>query len=1135
MEMESSRRSFDRSREPGLKKPRLAEEFQNPNPNGRAFPPQQQRPVAANPVVLSRYRLGDRDSENNDSSRGGGGYQPQLPSQSQTQPQTQSQQHQELVSQYKTALAELTFNSKPIITNLTIIAGENLHAAKAVAATVCNNILEVPSDQKLPSLYLLDSIVKNIGRDYIKYFAARLPEVFCKAYRQVDPPVHSSMRHLFGTWKGVFPLQALQMIEKELGFTPVINGSSSAATTTSKPDSQSQRPPHSIHVNPKYLERQRLQQSSRAKGMPNDLSGGVANSPEDAERLDRTATMSAGRPWMDPSVRVPNVQRPNRDALSGPLHEKNVSAAYGDYEYSSDLSRTLGSATGRTGGRIAEQGHDKPWYGAASSVVETISSQKNGFNIKHGLPNYRASKSAYADLQLKPTQSITNRSSSAISSSWKNSEEEEFMWDDVNSRLPDHGAPTISNDSRKDPNDLRKNRWTPDDSEKLAFEYDLRKPHSFDDVASKVSEASIDLLYNEQKELTSFGHRSSSSFPLQSHSIDGLTRNSSQSEGYAATVSGVSTSVPSSLSRMGGRQQIGSSHIGASGLAVLTNAVSGSSGSVGQQQFQSLGVASPSAHSPMHQHPPSPSLTVNPLHHHSLNLTEQDHPQTQSLPRPDLKASQLLGRVNMGPRNKYTQDSSPFQSPNVQPGQLQRLQPRGLQPSVTSFQSRHHDRQQADSTLSEPPGEIRKPFLPPVSDFGTPSTMENSESDHSNTLAAESSGQSSRANLLAAVLKTGILSNNSITGSLPNLSAQDKGQMTSQSGVQPPLPNGPPPTQFTSSGPGVVSAISLGSSHKKLPAPADVSQRKVGQPPLPPGPPPSSLVDSASAQTSSAVNNDPIPISNLLSSLVAKGLISASKTDSQTLVPTQMPNQSQNKSPDSTTTSSVSVSSVPDSLAIPASTTRDEVSFSEPANKSSVALPQSTTMEIENLIGFEFKSDVIREFHPSVISGLYDGLPHRCSVCGLRLKLQQCLDRHLDWHALKISEANGLIGPSRRWYTNSSGWVAGKAGLPPGNESAGSVDESSKTTVMDEPMVLADESQCACVLCGEVFEDFYSQEREEWMFKAAVYMTMSSREGEIGTSNESAVKGPIVHANCISESSIHDLELASSIKMEKGV
>lgn len=639
----------------------------------------------------------------------------------------------------------------------------------------------------------------------------------------------------------------------------------------------------------------------------------------------------------------------------------------------------------------------------------------------------------------------------------------------------------------------------------------------------------------EQKDMSALGNLMPAPWSLQeSHVVDRLTSSgtpaisSVHSERYASSLTGLSTSGDSSVARMGSRAQIVSSRIGASSFGFPTNAASGSNGAVGkQQQLQSVRAASPSGQLLMHQHSPSPTSKIHHPHNH---LAEQDPGQAPSLP-PDLKVSQILGKSDLGLHSQYTEDSLPIPTSNVRLGGMAKSLPqdlKALSSSVAAIQSRHHYpfRQQPDSAEPESLDQTQKPHVPKASTFVTPSTVTNSISDLSNLLAAETSGQSSTSSLLAAVLKTGILSNNSITGSLPNLNFGDKEKLPPQSGGQPPLPSGRPPTKIAFPGSKVAPSPSLGhTSSDNSPAPSSTPQ-KVGHPPLPPGQPPLSQEGTSSAKDSNVVKSAKDPISNLLSSLVAKGLISASKSESPTLLPSQKPTEVQNQSLCTTTTSSVSPVSA--SSIVPVSSQRDDVSLTEPVAKPSAALVQSTKTEQRNLIGFEFKPDKIRELHPSVINELFDDLPHKCSICGLRLKLKERLDRHLEWHALKTPEADGSIKASRGWYANSTNWLTGKAGNSFELDSNNSIDMPGKTAINNEPMVPADESQCACVICGNTFEDFYCQESDDWMFKGAVYMTVPSGDGEFGTTGGSVLKGPIVHANCIDENSLEDLGLAGS-------
>lgn len=871
-----------------------------------------------NPASLKKPRLLTdetmsflRANNNSDSER----YEPQAIS--------QLQQDKELVNQYRTALSELTFNSKPIITNLTIIAGENLHAAKGVAATICDNIIEVPSDQKLPSLYLLDSIVKNIGRDYIKYFAARLPKVFCKAYRQVDPAVHSGMRHLFGTWKGVFPSQSLQAIEKQLGFQSPSNGSS-LGSTAARFEPEPQRPAGSIHVNPKYLEaRPRLQQSNT------------------------------------------NIQQIQREVEGASIHD-NDSAPYNDCDYGSDAGFRKSSAT------VGEQGFNNSWYGSGNNSTEPISGQRNGFDMKHGILS--VPRSANADVKLQPTNNIARKRGSEVNGSWKNSEEEEYTWDGMNSRVANPGKSNSS--SKRDPRSQPK-------LEKMGFQ----KLQGIKDTNPLSTDQNNGGVFRQQ---SSLGTRSSST-----------------------SFNGVATSV-NSLSKTSLESPIRSSHVDVPGLMFTPSVVRG-------QQRHTNGVASPPGQAPPLQRPPAPSFPTYNASKIMHDIAAQDGP--------DSKPAQSRGQKGISSIKGIPQI--------LRMGNSQK-------PQIRNSHSVKHE-----------------PFQSPTTKMSVDANqLVGSSMDQLKSSTADIPGPSTPGNMLAAV--------SSIFGKKSN--------------PRPLLPSGPPPTQFTSLG----SHMSP-SSHDSILLSASTLQREADKALVP-------------------------PVSSILSTLVAKGLISASKADSSS---DQTPTRSSSPKTDP-----------PASLAVPAvipkktktPLTNDEPSISSSNVKRTVTVPQLTQEDITSVIGFEFKPDVIRRSHPAVISELIDDLPHQCHICGLRFKLQERFNRHIEWHTLKTPE---LITPdkvSRRWFVNSDDWAKEKPELQSGDLPTGPVE------IDGEQMVAADENQCVCILCGELFDDFYYQKMDKWMFRRAVHLSI----------NDGATQGPIVHAHCISENSISDLGLSNDVKREEG-
>ncbi|GAV85191.1 CTD_bind domain-containing protein [Cephalotus follicularis] len=922
---------------------------------------------------------------------------------------------EEIVHLYEVLLSELTFNFKPIITDLTIIAGDQKEHADGIAEAICERIVEVPVELKLPSLYLLDSIVKNIGRHYVRHFSTRLPEVFCEAYRQVPPNQYPAMRHLFGTWSKVFPPSVLHQIETQLQFSsPSVNNQSSGFNSVR--DSESPRPTHGIHVNPKYI--RQLEHSTddssthNARGTSSSVkfygqkptSGYDEYNSDNSEAIcaqvgaQRVNTGSVSRTPFIPGTNKMNssTSRPSRIGPDGP-----ISLDVDEFAASNSPRRLVDYGLGRTYGRDEETSEN--WRNHFSDDNRFDTSLTYNHSNGHGHQGPRALIDAYGNdrgkgiSHNKPLHvdhlKINGMGNEVAPRSWQNTEEEEFNWEDM--------SPTLADRSKS-------NDFLPSSvpiSGRIGARPGIGKFNSIPSESGIRSKRTGQVqlpLVNDSSIIAEDAVLSMGSGRGQTGKITGFQNGPSQVLGphylpesrsflhytsqtsplFNARKRGRDFQIPFSasvISTSGGEKmappmdKFADADVQFVRLPTVASRMASSS-------IDSIAVGVRPAILP-------PSTTVWPPSH-PISVHPSFPPQRQS--RSQFNSINTGGIVmNRGPNKSHFMPEQQFDI--FESKELGLLKPPRLLNHQTALKQQNH----AQVTP------LQSQYLPYV------------EGEREFPSAA------APAHLLAPPLNQGYSPQQHNSVSNPVRGLQYPLQIPSvptslhvPGGAFPPLPPGPPPTLS-----------------QMLPFSQNAAVLGANQPP------------------SSA-------FSGLINSLMSQGLISLTK---------QTPEQ--------------------------------------------------------DLVGLEFNVDILKLRHESAISALYADLPRQCTTCGLRFKSQEEHSSHMDWHVTRNRMSkNRKQKPSRKWFVSATMWLSGVEALGtdavPGFLPTETIVEKKDDKEFSVP---ADEDQNICALCGEPFDDFYSDETEEWMYRGAVYM--NAPDGSTAGTDRFQL-GPIVHAKCRSDSSV---------------
>ena len=115
---------------------------------------------------------------------------------------------------YYNLLKDLTFNSKEKINQLSQISEKNSKYAHIIVDVVYKHIKEAIPGQKLPTLYLIDSIIKNVGGIYKRLFEEYIVEMFLLVFESGTGDIKTSLYKLRNTWRKVINERELAKLDK---------------------------------------------------------------------------------------------------------------------------------------------------------------------------------------------------------------------------------------------------------------------------------------------------------------------------------------------------------------------------------------------------------------------------------------------------------------------------------------------------------------------------------------------------------------------------------------------------------------------------------------------------------------------------------------------------------------------------------------------------------------------------------------------------------------------------------------------------------------------------------------------------------------------------------------------------------